>query len=106
MINVSEIVISLLGSSAISAAVTYFFTKKKYIAEANSTELDNVKNSLSIYREMVEDLGKRIDLQSTMLLTMQAENEGLHAENKALKIKITALEREIKKLKGGQSANK
>lgn len=39
----------------------WFFTRRKQLAMAKSTELENVEKSLSIYRQMVKDLKQELD---------------------------------------------
>jgi len=94
-----EMVLAILGSNGVTSYLTFLFSKKKYLAEANLSELENVEKSIAIYRGMVEDLGQRIEILSKNMQTLREEREEVVAENTALKRKVGFLEREIQKLK-------
>lgn len=94
----NDILIAVIPAS-ISAVLTYILTRKKYNAEVNTTELDNVEKSLGIYRKMVEELGQRVDALQKQLDGYVSENENLRRENKALRGRVEQMGREINKLK-------
>lgn len=50
-----------------SALFTFLFTRRKYNAEVDSTQIANMKASLDIYQDMVKDLGKKLDLYSKIV---------------------------------------
>jgi hypothetical protein len=50
-----------------SAFFTFLFSKKKYNAEVDSTQIANMKASLDIYQDMVKDLGRKLDLYSKIV---------------------------------------
>lgn len=50
-----------------SALFTFLFSKKKYNAEVDSTQIANMKASLDIYQDMVKDLGRKLDLYSKIV---------------------------------------
>lgn len=50
-----------------SALFTFLFTRKKYNAEVDSTQIANMKASLDIYQDMVKDLGRKLDLYSKIV---------------------------------------
>ena len=50
-----------------SAFFTFIFSKKKYNAEVDSTQIANMKASLDIYQDMVKDLGRKLDLYSKIV---------------------------------------
>ena len=56
-----------------SAFFTFLFSKKKYNAEVDSTQIANMKASLDIYQDMVKDLGKKLDLYSKIVDKNKAE---------------------------------
>lgn len=56
-----------------SAFFTFLFSKKKYNAEVDSTQISNMKASLDIYQDMVKDLGKKLDLYSKIVDKNKAE---------------------------------
>ena len=50
-----------------SAFFTFLFSKKKYNAEVDSTQIANMKASLDIYQDIVKDLGRKLDLYSKIV---------------------------------------
>ena len=48
-------------SSTIAATVAWFFSRRKYTSEVNSSELENVKQAISIWKEMAIDLKAQLD---------------------------------------------
>ena len=56
-----------------SALFTFLFSKKKYNAEVDSTQIANMKASLDIYQDMVKDLGRKLDLYSKIVDKNKAE---------------------------------
>lgn len=90
-------VVSMVIAPAFSAIVAWFVSKKKYKAEVHTNELENVEKSISIYREMVEDLSERVNLLSIGLKELREENEMLIVENRSLSLKNKILISELKK---------
>lgn len=56
-----------------SAFFTFLFSKKKYNAEVDSTQISNMQASLDIYQNMVKDLGRKLDLYSKIVDKNKAE---------------------------------
>ena len=56
-----------------SALFTFLFTRRKYNAEVDSTQISNMKASLDIYQDMVKDLGRKLDLYSKIVDKNKAE---------------------------------
>jgi len=58
---IETIIVTLVGvlSSLLTWGATH--TRRKSRAEAQSTEIENVDKVLKIYREIIEDLGKKRD---------------------------------------------
>lgn len=56
-----------------SAFFTFLFSKKKYNAEVDGTQISNMKASLNIYQDMVKDLGRKLDLYSNIVDKNNAE---------------------------------
>lgn len=59
----TEILIAMIGviTTLMSSGVTYLFTKKKYNSEVDSNEIQNLRNSLDFYEEIVKDNVNRLD---------------------------------------------
>lgn len=78
-------------TSAISAWVTYFFTRKRYLAEVDQLKTDNDRSVLDYYQdhaEFVEAENKRL----------REENQKYMSENFASKEEITELKIIVQKL--------
>lgn len=76
----------------VGALVGWFFSRPKEKAELQTSELDNVDKAVKIYREMIEDLGRKYekaisDLEKANLRIKELENsvEELLAELKKYK---------------------
>lgn len=52
-------------SSLLTGGATYFFTRRKYLAEVNSVDIQSMRDSLKFYVDIVEDNKKRIDMYQT-----------------------------------------
>lgn len=50
-----------------SGFFTFLFSKKKYNAEVDGTQIANMQASLNIYQDMVKDLGRKLDLYSKIV---------------------------------------
>lgn len=92
----NETIIAILGSNALTSYMTFLFTKKKYLTEVSSSELDNVEKAIAIYKGMVEDLGMRIDIMSKNFEELRKENEHLVLENRVMKRKLSQMAKQIK----------
>lgn len=46
----------------LSGFTSWFFTRRKYNAEVDSTAIDNIEASLKVYQDMVKDLGRKLDV--------------------------------------------
>lgn len=81
-------VVAILGSS-----VGYFFGYRKNQKEAESIGIQNVEKALDIYKQMLDDMKKRYDLEienlKTQLITSQQH--------------IIVLENKLKELKKSKS---
>lgn len=71
-----------------SAGITWVFSRKKQNAEIKASELDNVEQAISIWRELALDLGKKVEDLSTRYDTMSMEINSLRRENKYLKAEL------------------
>ena len=56
-----------------STFFTFLFSKKKYNAEVDGTQISNMQASLDIYQDMVKDLGRKLDLYSKIVDKNKAE---------------------------------
>lgn len=86
--------------------VGWFVGRRKQNVEADAGELENVKTSLGIYREIITDLQNKVTQLSQSHQQFITDNDTLrkelrtaHSENNGLRKRITALEKEIEQLK-------
>lgn len=56
----ANIMATIGGSSLISSAITFLFAKRKYQTETDSTEIENLKKSIEVYNQIIDDLKERI----------------------------------------------
>ena len=58
------LVTAIIGACTtfLSGFTSWFFTRRKYNAEVDSTAIDNIEASLKVYQDMVRDLGKKLDV--------------------------------------------
>lgn len=49
-----------LASTVVSGWVSWFFARKKYNAEVDSNEIENLKKSLEFYESIVKDNNKKL----------------------------------------------
>ena len=69
----------------IGATTGYMFGRRKQRAEAQTSEIDNVSKSLSVYREMIDDLSSRINEQNKVIQKQEAEIRELREEIRKIK---------------------
>lgn len=74
--------------SAISSTITWLFTRRKNRAEASSNEVQNVEHVARLWRELAEDIEKRL----------KKEVDELRQENTKIKNSIRELVEENKGL--------
>jgi peptidoglycan hydrolase CwlO-like protein len=85
MNNIWNLIIPIFTTIA-GSGITYIFTRRKNTAEAQGKELQNVEEALKIYRGIVEDLAKRVEMQSKIIAHQQSEIQQLRTEIATLKI--------------------
>lgn len=64
MIDLGIIITGLVGvvTTAGSAWVSWFFTRKKYNAEVDNTLLENLQHSLDFYKSLSDDNRERLNI--------------------------------------------
>lgn len=71
-----------------TAAITWFFARKKQAAEVKTNELDNVEKAIVIWRGIAEDLGKKVDMLTAKCEVLSQEIDALRKENQSLKANL------------------
>ena len=83
------------GASILTGFATFLFTRKKYISEVQSNDIDNMRNTLRVYIDIVEDNKKRMDLYQkeierldNIVVSLREENTDFRKQIADLKIKL------------------
>ena len=89
--DLTHFITAVSGSSIVSSVVTYMFARRKYNTEADTIEIANLKESIKVYKEIIDDV--------------RAEYKDLKEDYKQLKIKIELMEidftKQLEKAKHG-----
>lgn len=83
-INIWETLIQLVVLGATNA-ITFFFTRRRYNAEVESTDLDNVRKSLDLYKSIIDDLEVRLSKMQERINDLEKDLDELKEENNKLK---------------------
>lgn len=75
----------ILGSNVVIAIFSYITGKRKSDVETDNTILAGLEQSVSIYREIIEDLRSEIQKLNQKITHLESRVEELHQENKRLK---------------------
>ena len=86
----TEVIVTLVGlfCTTVSSIVTFFLTRKKYNVEVDSQQLQNVKDSFDLYKNMVEE---SIQLQNRKIEVLETENSSLRQQVNQLQQQVVAL---------------
>lgn len=59
----NEVIIALIGvfASVVSGWASWFFTRKKYNSEVDSTVINNLKEALNVYKDISDDNTRRLN---------------------------------------------
>lgn len=101
------IVAGVLGTitSLISSILTFTYTKRKYNSEVENNEIINMKESISLYTTLLNDIKKRLediinenDLLRTQIQELILERSKLKEEVVILSTQVKTLTKELKLL--------
>ena len=67
--DIGVIITALIGvvTTFCSSFFTWIFTRRKYNAEAEGLNIDNIQDSLNVYQDMVKDLGRKLDIYGKII---------------------------------------
>jgi hypothetical protein len=68
--TMGNILFSILPS-VFASFLTWFFTRKKYLQEVKSNELDNTKDAISIWKDLALDIRKELDLAKEEIIDLK-----------------------------------
>ncbi|MDY0102822.1 MAG: hypothetical protein RBS07_07760 [Lentimicrobium sp.] len=93
----NELILILVPSIA-SSFITWLFSRRKYRAESQANEIENVNKVLTIYRESITDFKQQIDELRKRVDLVVAENEALGKQMDALTRELTISRNDNKRL--------
>ncbi len=80
-----DTLLTILGSNIVIAVFSYFTGRRKSNVETDNAVLVGLEHSVSIYRDIIEDLRKEIEKLNIKIGELEAKIDELHKENKQLK---------------------
>lgn len=80
-----ETLLTILGSNVFVAVFSYLTGKRKSDVETDNTILAGLEQSVSIYRDIIEDLREQIERLNIKIEQLETKIDELHNENKILK---------------------
>lgn len=83
-----ETIMTILGSNVIVGIFSYFTGKRRTDVQTDNEVLIGLQHSVSIYRDIIEDLRKEIEKLNTKIEHLETKINELHAENKMLKTNL------------------
>lgn len=83
--------------SIVSSVLTWFFYRKKYVAETQTNELDNVQKALAIYRDTILDLKTDLEDLRKKITEVVEENEALGKQMEELRKELKCTRTENKR---------
>ena len=89
--DTSTFIEALLGTGVVSTVTTYLVTRKKYLTEVKTDELENLRRTLNLYIDIVEDNKKRLDDYQEQLTKMNSRVTMLTDENISLRKEVKEL---------------
>lgn len=80
-------IVGLLCTS-ISSFITFLITKKKYNAEVDAQQIENISKSFNVYKKMMDE---SILIQDKKISQLQKENDDLKKEISNLQLQVAQL---------------
>lgn len=94
----SEIVMALVGvvCGGLSSLITFIFTKRKYNAEVDSQQIQNMKDSFDVYKQMMEEsLEAQKKRLESIIVSQDAKIDELQKENDLLRNQVDTLKNQL-----------
>jgi hypothetical protein len=96
--------LAVLIAAGVTSITTWYFTRRKNNAVAESSELDNIDKAIKIWRELSEAMESRFKAEIEVLrkenCDLQLKVSEMVKKNEEMKTRVKALENENKKLIG------
>ena len=82
----NEIIIALIGiaSTVVGSFTSWFFTRKKYSSEVDSTVIQNMKEALEIYKTLSDD--NKVRLEEALTRNTLLEQEVINLRNQVFEL--------------------
>lgn len=86
----NEIIMAIVSliCATISAFVTFFLTKRKYNAEVDNQQIQNMKESFEAYKQMMEEV---LELQNQKIDILEKDNRDLREQVNQLQGQLVSL---------------
>lgn len=81
---------------ALSNVLTFFLTRKKYNSEVEGNDIDNLRKTIGLYKEVIDDLEVRLTRLNKRLQELEGTIEELKNENKDLKENLCGFPKDCK----------
>jgi peptidoglycan hydrolase CwlO-like protein len=91
-------ILLIIVPSLVTSLVTWFLSRRKYRAESQASELDNVQKALGIYRETINDLKEELEELRQKIAIVVSENEALGKQMEELRKELACTRAENKRL--------
>ena len=73
-----------LISAFVTGLITWFFSRRKTLAEDRAAELDNAVTAVKYYRELLDDVAGRLATATATIKTMEIQHRELMMINQQL----------------------
>jgi len=93
-----EQVLFIIIPAIVTNIITWLLSRRKYRAQSQALELDNVQNALDIYRDMILDLKKELENLREKIIVVVNENEMLGKQMEELRKELICTRAENKRL--------
>lgn len=97
----NELVLSgiiTIATTTIASIVSYLSAKKKYKAEVDGVDIDNMRKSLEFYQALSNDNKERLNELLTKIENLEERNAELKTINLQLQEKVTLLTNRVANL--------
>jgi chromosome segregation ATPase len=71
-----------------TALVTWFFSRRKNLAQDRAAELENAINAVKYYRELLDDMAARLQSANETIATLEKQLHDLMVTNQSLVVEL------------------
>lgn len=95
MNEIAHIVEAILGTGILTTIVTFMLTRRKYLAEVSTIDIESMRKSLDFYIDMVDDNKKRIEYYQNEIERCNQEMSKLRSENIDLRKQLQEVSNQV-----------